>query len=203
MDEAALIEQAKQGDLDSFNRLVLAYQTSVFNVAYRIMGDSDSAADAAQDAFISAYKKLQTYRGGSFKSWLFRIATNACYDELRRRKRRPAASLDALMVLDTGPDAQGEAQLASDSETPEAFAERSELSAAIQNCLNALPDEQRMVVVLSDVQGMDYSEVAAAMQVALGTVKSRIARARAKLRDCLSRTRELLPASMRLNEEIS
>ena len=201
MDEPALIRDAQRGDLESFNRLVLEYQSTVYNVAYRIMGDGDSASDAAQDAFISAYKNIRGYRGGSFKSWLMRIVTNACYDELRRRKRRPASSLDALAVVETGPDAEGEAQLVSEIESPESHAERVELAATIQNCLDHLPDDQRLAVVMCDVQGMDYGEVAAAMRVALGTVKSRIARARAKLRDCFRQHRELLPAALRLDEE--
>jgi RNA polymerase sigma-70 factor (ECF subfamily) len=130
-----------------------------------------------------------------------RIVTNACYDELRRRKRRPAASLEALTVVETGPDAEGEAQLVSEAESPESHAERVELVDAIQHCLDALPDDQRMAVVMCDVQGMNYSEIAASMRTALGTVKSRIARARLKLRDCLQHAQELLPAAYRLGEE--
>ncbi|MGD8553633.1 MAG: sigma-70 family RNA polymerase sigma factor, partial [Anaerolineales bacterium] len=96
MDESELIQEAKRGDLDSFNRLVLAYEGITYGVAYRIMGDKESAEDATQDAFISAYKALKSFRGGSFRSWLLRIVTNACYDELRKRKRKPASSLDDL-----------------------------------------------------------------------------------------------------------
>ena len=96
MDEAALIKKAQDGDVAAFNRLVLKYQEAVYNVAYRIMGDPQSAEDATQEAFISAYKALKRFRGGNFKSWLMRIATNACYDELRRRKRRPQTSLDKI-----------------------------------------------------------------------------------------------------------
>ena len=201
MDEPVLIKEAQRGDLDSFNRLVLEYQSVVYNVAYRIMGEADSASDAAQEAFISAYKNIGGYRGGSFKAWLLRIVTNACYDELRRRKRRPAASLEALTVVDTGPDAEGEAQLVSEAESPESHAERVELADAIQHCLDALPDDQRMAVVMCDVRGMEYGEIAASMGTALGTVKSRIARARLKLRGCLQHAQELLPAAYRLGEE--
>src|SRR5262245_16559951 len=193
MDEPVLIRESQRGDLTAFNRLVLEYQSALYNVAYRIMGDVDSASDATQEAFISAYKNIGGYRGGSFKGWLMRIVTNACYDELRRRKRRPAASLDALAVVATGPGPAGEAQLASESESPESHAERVELGGAIQHCLDALPDDQRTAVILCDVQGMDYSEIAGAMHTALGTVKSRIARARLKLRDCLQHHQELLP----------
>lgn len=89
MDEKALIQDALQGDLDAFNRLVLAYQDRVYNQAYRVLGESQAADDATQEAFISAYKNLRSFRGGSFRAWLLRIVTNACYDELRRRKRRP------------------------------------------------------------------------------------------------------------------
>src|SRR3990170_790923 len=96
MDEAELILEAQRGDLDSFNRLVLAYQTQVYNLAYRIFGDANSAADAAQEAFLAAYRGLKAFRGGSFRSWLLRIVTNICYDELRGGKRRPAASLEAI-----------------------------------------------------------------------------------------------------------
>ncbi len=201
MDEPALIHQAQNGDLNAFNRLVLEYQTQVYNLAYRIMGDEASAADAAQEAFISAYKHIGYYRGGSFKAWLLRIVTNACYDELRRRKRRPATSLDALTVLPEGPDAESEAALVSKEESPEAFVQRREVARAIQNCLDHLPEDMRTVVVLSDVQGMDYAEIAESVGAALGTVKSRLSRARARLRDCLQTVRELLPAAYRLEEE--
>ncbi len=198
MDEPALILDAQRGDLNAFNRLVLEYQTPVYNLAYRIMGEGDSAADAAQEAFISAHKHIRHYRGGSFKAWLMRIVTNACYDELRRRKRRPAASLDALAVVNEGPDAESEAALVSRDESPEDHVQRRELAREIQNCLNRLPEDMRVVVVMADVQGMDYAEIAAGTGVALGTVKSRLSRARARLRTCLQNVRELLPAAYRL-----
>lgn len=201
MDEPALIQSAQRGDLDAFNRLVLEYQTVVYNLAFRIMGDGPSADDATQEAFISAYRKIHTYRGGSFKAWLMRIVTNACYDELRHRKRRPAASLEALDVVDPGPDADSQARLVSQGESPEAHVQRQELASALQRCLNALPDEMRIVTVMADVQGFDYEEIAQAMGTALGTVKSRLSRARVRLRDCLQSHRELLPAAFRLKEE--
>ncbi len=204
MDEQALIHEAQDGGLDAFNRLVLEFQTIVYNLAYRIMGDSDSANDATQEAFISAYKNLKYYRGGSFKAWLLRIVTNACYDELRRRKRRPAASLEALTVVEKGPDADSEASLISHDETPEDYAQRRELSTQIQLCIDHLPDDMRSVVVMSDVMGMDYAEIAASIGAALGTVKSRLSRARARMRDCLRQNVwELLPANFRLEEETS
>jgi RNA polymerase sigma-70 factor (ECF subfamily) len=205
MDEPALILEAQAGDLNAFNRLVLEYQTTVYNLAYRIMGEGDSASDAAQEAFISAYKNLKHYRGGSFKAWLLRIVTNACYDELRRRKRRPAASLEALTVVEKGPDAESEASLVSADESPEDRVQRRELAAHLQHCLDELPEDMRTVVVMSDVMEMEYAEIASSTGAALGTIKSRLSRARARLRDCLrnSENWELLPRTFRLEEETS
>jgi RNA polymerase sigma-70 factor, ECF subfamily len=200
MDEPGLILDAQRGDLNAFNRLVLEYQTPVYNLAYRILGETDAAADAAQEAFISAYKHIGYYRGGSFKAWLMRIVTNACYDELRRRKRRPVASLEALAVVNEGPDSEAEASVVSKDESPEDHVQRRELAREIQNCLNHLPEDMRVVVVMCDVQGMDYAEIAASTGLALGTVKSRLSRARARLRDCLQKVRELLPSVYRLED---
>jgi RNA polymerase sigma-70 factor (ECF subfamily) len=196
MDENTLIQEARRGDLNAFNRLVMAYQDLVYNQAYRLIGEPDGAADAAQDAFISAYRNLDGYRGGSFKAWLLRIVTNACYDELRRRKRRPTTPLEPLDEDDE--EIESPRWLADPSETPEQTAERAELNQAIQHCLNNLPDEFRAVVVLVDIQGMDYTEAAAVAGAPLGTIKSRLARARLRLRDCLQGAQELLPAAFRL-----
>lgn len=203
MDELGLIHSAQKGDVNAFNRLVLEYQTLAYNVAYRIMAEADAAADATQEAFISAYKHIDSYRGGSFRGWLMRIVTNACYDELRRRKRRPAVSLEELTTNLEGEKNDSDAVLASTEELPEERTQRKELATALQNCLNNLPDDMRTVTVLCDVQGMDYAEIAEATGVALGTVKSRLSRARARLRDCLQDVRELLPAVYRLGDEAS
>ncbi len=189
-DEQALIRDAQRGSLDAFNELVLRYQNQAYNVAYRIMGDGDSAADAAQEAFISAFRAISGYRGGSFRAWLMRIVTNACYDELRRRKRRPTSSLDALYVTDAAP---GET-LVNGAESPEAYAQRQDLNRVLHDGLQTLPPEQRVVLVLSDVQGYDYREIAEVTGVSLGTVKSRLSRARAKMRDFLLAEGELLPS---------
>ena len=195
MDETTLIAYAKDGDLTSFNRLVLTYQDYAYNVAYRIMGEHASAEDAVQDGVIKAYKNLRRFRGGSFKSWLLRIVTNTCYDELRRRKRRPTTPLEPTSSDDE--IIENPKWLADPSESPEDFAVRAELSRAIQDCLDGLSDDFRTVVVLVDVEGMDYSEAAEVAGTPLGTVKSRLARARSSLRDCLQGFGELLPAAFR------
>ena len=199
MDEAALITDAQHGDLDSFNRLVLAYQDMLFHTALRILGDEDLAADATQEAFISAFRSLNSYRGGSFKAWLMRTVTNACYDELRRQKRRPSIPLEP--TNDDDEEIESPRWLADSSMAPEEKFEAAELEHAIQHCLESLPVDFRTVVVLADIQGMDYSEVAISARVPLGTIKSRLARARLRLRECLQDFRELLPTAFRLEEE--
>lgn len=198
MDEQALIKQALDGEVDAFNRLVLAYQDLAYNVAYRMLSDEDLAADAVQNAFISAYRNLRTYRGGSFKAWVMRMVTNGCYDELRRQKRRPTVPLEPVNNED-GEEIDSPRWLASDDPSPEQSFDQAELEHAIQHCLDNLSPEFRAVVILVDVQGMDYEEVSQSVRTPLGTIKSRLARARLKLRDCLQAFQELLPAQFRLD----
>lgn len=198
MDEPTLIHEAQRGDLDSFNTLVLAYQDALFNTALRILSDEELAADATQEAFISAFRAIKSYRGGSFKAWLLRTVTNACYDELRYRKRRPTTPLEP--DTDDGDEMETPRWLADPAMTPEQQAEAEELEHAIQHCLESLPVEFRAVVVLADIQGLDYCEVAQAARVPLGTIKSRLARGRLRLRECLQGFWELLPPAFRLQE---
>jgi RNA polymerase sigma-70 factor (ECF subfamily) len=197
MDESALIIAAQDGDVDAFNRLVLAYQDLVYTQAYRMIGENAAAADTAQDAFISAYHHIRSFRGGSFKAWLLRIVTNACYDELRRRKRRPTVALEP--VDESGEEIESPHWMEDPTETPEAHLDRAELNNAIQHCLEGLPVEFRAAVVLVDIQGMDYIEAATVIGKPLGTIKSRLARARLRLRDCLQGFTELLPVIYRLD----
>ena len=196
MDEPALIQQAQSGDVTAFNGLVMHYQSLAYNVAYRIMGEPQAAEDMTQEAFISAYKALNRFRGGSFKAWLMRIVTNSCYDELRRHKRQPQSSLDELTE-----ENESFTFLRSKAEGPEEHQQQMELVQAIENCLQGLPDEQRVTAVLCDVEGYDYNEIADIVGVSLGTVKSRISRARSKLRECLQGARELLPSNYRLETD--
>lgn len=194
-EESQLIRQAQRGDLEAFNALVLHYQDRAYTVAYRIMGDEASAADMAQDAFITAFRRLDSYRGGSFRAWLLRIVTNTCYDELRRRKRRPATSFEDMAgaEMDDGPP------LPDHSPTPEQVAQQNELNRAIQNCIEGLGEAQRIILVLSDIEELSYQEVADIAGVKVGTVKSRLSRARVSVRDCLQTFQELLPSAYRLN----
>jgi len=196
MDEPGLIQAAKKGDLQAFNRLVLGYQDMVYNQAFRMMGEIESAEDATQDAFILAFRHIRGFRGGSFKAWLLRIVTNVCYDELRRRKRRPTVALEPMDENEE--EIESPHWLADPNESPEEVSERREMSLALQQCLDQLPIEFKTVVVLVDVQGLDYEEAAQVIHKPLGTVKSRLARARSRMRDCLRGFWELLPAAIRL-----
>ena len=202
MDEPALIADAQRGGrrgLDEFNTLVLAYQSQVYNVAYRILGDEATAADATQDTFISAFKHIREFRNassaGSFKSFLLRSATNACFDKLRYDKRRPASSLEGMSEDDDEPGSNE--FLPSADENPADAAERSDIRRHIEHGLRLLPPDQRAAFVLSDLQHLNYEEIADVMQTSLGTVKSRLSRARAKLRDYLLSQEELLPEKYR------
>lgn len=192
-EEQRLVEAGQRGDVEAFNQLVRTYEGRVYNLCYRMLGDADAAADVTQDTFISAYRNLNRFRGGLFRSWLFRIATNACYDALRARKRRPSVSLNATSDVEDDAPAF---DIADSAESPDDFALRRELSAAIQRGIEQLPEDQRIVVILSDVQGLAYEEIAEVTNTNLGTVKSRLSRARARLRDIL-RAGELLPSKFR------
>lgn len=192
-----LIIQAQSGDIESFNELVLHFQDYIYTVTYRIMGDSPSASDAAQDTFLAAFRKLDTFKGGNFRAWLARIATNTCYDELRRQKRRPQDYLDDL----PGAEMYDEPPIAADSPSPEQEAQRSDLNQAIQDCIMALNDDQRIALVMSDVEGYAYQEIADMVDTTLGTVKSRLSRARLSVRRCLQAVQELLPSEFRYTSE--
>ena len=195
MEETELITRAVDGDLDAFNHLVLQHQEVAYNVAYRIMSDENAAADATQEAVISMYRKLDTYRGGSFKSWFLRIVTNACYDELRRQRRRPTIPIEP--ETNEGELVESPEWLEDKSAGPEEVLGSSEIENAIQHCLTGLEQKFRVVITLVDVSGEDYESVARIIGTPIGTVKSRLARARLKMQQCLQGFRELLPDQFR------
>jgi RNA polymerase sigma-70 factor (ECF subfamily) len=183
-DEAAVIARAAAGDRTAFTQLMEHYQSACFGLARRLLNDADQAADATQDAFIHAYRAIGSYRGGVFRSWLLRITANASYDILRRAQRRPSSPL---------PDPEEGAPELPDAHAvnPLAEATKSELYRHLEVALRRLPEDQRTAVVLCDVYGMDYNEVAAMTKSALGTVKSRIHRGRLRLRELMAEHREL------------
>ncbi len=176
-DDEALVRAAQHGDLDAYNRLVRAYERQAYAVALRLMRRPELAEDATQDAFIQAYRALDTFRGGSFRAWLMRIVTNRCYDVLRSATRRAADSLDDQM-FETEPHWSSIAA----PDDPVGRATEAELGRLLEGALAHLPDDQRLAVILCDMQGYAYEEAAAIMGVAIGTVKSRLSRARAALR---------------------
>jgi RNA polymerase sigma-70 factor (ECF subfamily) len=183
--DRALVEQALKGDLDAFNRLVELYQDYLFAVTVRMLGDREAAADAVQEAFFSAYRNLARFRGDAFRSWLTRIALNAATDTLRVKKRRPA---------DPYPEWEDDSWQppADPAENPERTAMASARSRIIAAALQQITPDQRTAIVLFDVEGYDYQEIADMTGVSLGTVKSRIHRGRLALRDLLAGDLELL-----------
>ncbi len=191
-DEPELISRSRNGDLDAFNVLVERYQRPLYNLCLRMLAAPEAAEDATQDAFIHAFRSVNTFRGGSFRAWLFRIGANACYDEMRRRRSRPAVSLDEPHGEEGQP-----IDVADSAPVPAEHLERKELAEALQAALSRLPADQRLAIVLADVQGLDYSEIAVAMDCSLGTVKSRISRGRQQLRIILRACGELLPSRLR------
>jgi RNA polymerase sigma-70 factor (ECF subfamily) len=197
--DAPLVAAAARGDTVAFNRLVLRYQDQAYTLCYRLTGNADDAADATQEAFLSAYRHIAELRGGTFRSWLLRIAANCCYDLHRQRRRRPTDSLDQRQVDESTDSAPLE--IADPAIGPEDLALRGELESVVQASLLTLPEDQRLAVVLCDLYGFDYQAISAMTAVELGTVKSRINRGRRRLRDYLLTQRELLPSAYRLREE--
>lgn len=191
--EQTLVQASKQGDIEAFNQLVHMYEGRVYGLACRMLGDRDAAADVAQETFISAYRALNRFRDGSFIAWLLRIATNACYDVLRKQQRRPTTSIDQLLA---GDEVRTPRQFADPAPGLDERMLTQELGEEIQAGLMTLPADQRAVLILCDIQNYSYEEVSTATDTNLGTVKSRLSRARAKLRDYL-RERELLPSQYR------
>jgi len=198
MEEFDLIQHAKSGDLDAFNQLVLAYQGQVYNLACRMLSDHMAADDITQNTFINAHRHIKSFRSGSFRAWLLRIAANQCYDELRRAKRRPTQPLTHV-DMESGEEFDDPVWLADDGELPEDFLQSKELEAAIQRCIDQLKANFKAMLILIDIQGMDYKEASSVSNTPIGTVRSRLARARDKVQKCLQGIGELLPVKYRLN----
>lgn len=193
ISESLLVRTAQQGDLDAFNLLVLNYQDMLYRIALRIVHDEFVAEDAVQDALILAFRNLRSFRGGSFRSWLARVTVNASYDELRRRKRHLAQPLE--LFNHDGDEVESPPWMTDPAPGPGEMAEYSVMRNAIQRCIQALSPDYRLMVILVDIEGMSYEETARIARVPVGTVKSRLARARMQLRGALRAFQDLLPAA--------
>ena len=197
MDEQTLIQAAQLGDLGAFNQLVLRYQDFLFHIALNILHDEDAAADVAQQAFLSAFRSLRTFRGGSLRSWLGRIVVNASYDDLRRYARERTLPLGIYNQYDEEIESLW---LTDPNPSPESQAELGALLEVIQTSLQKLPEQYRLALLLVDVEGLSYEEAAATLNVPKGTIKSRLARARDLLRKFLQRYPDLVATAYIFNK---
>lgn len=178
-EEAKIIRAVLVGNTNAFDDLVREYQNQVYRIALKMTGNEEDAFDLSQETFLKAYRSLGSFRGESgFGSWLYRMAANLCIDFLRRRKRRGADKV--LSLDDTEPDGRSR-EVPDRRYEPQAALERRELRESVRAGLQRLPDEQRLILILRNVEGLSYQEIAEVLKLELGTVKSRIARARARL----------------------
>ncbi len=188
----------RSGHSQCYNCIIESFQTQAYNLARRMLSDWALAEDAVQESLVSGYRAFHQFRGDNLNAWLMRIVANTCRDMLRSKKARPTVPLDPLPADDMEPSSVlSVVNMPSREESPEDYAERRELNRAIQGGLDALPQDQRMSLLLVDVQGMSYEEAALVMACSLGTVKSRISRGRRGLRDILRGAGELLPSRFR------
>lgn len=185
MDDRDLVGRARRGDREAFTQLIVQYQVPLYNMALRMVGRPDDAADIAQEAFLRAWEKIRTLRDAPFKSWLFQIAANLCYDHFRRGRRYGVMPEDEQSgkVIGLGPPAPD----------PQERAEANERNRLVRESIGQLEHDMRIAIILRDINGMSYDEIATVLRVPLGTVKSRIARARAQVQQCLQRYPDLFP----------
>ena len=176
--EAQIVRKVLQGDVNAFERLVTEYEKAVYAIAQRMTGNAEDAADMTQETFIKAYNSLQSFRGDSkFSVWLYRIASNVCLDFLRSRSRKPTVSLS----VEDDEGEEGQLDIADESQSPELLMERGLTRDAVRRGLDTLPPDYRQILLLREIQGLSYDEIAAVLEIEVGTVKSRIFRARKRL----------------------
>ena len=179
--EAELIQQSCAGNMDAFEQLILQYERRVYTIAYKYMGNHEDASDMAQEAIIKAYQSIGSFRGdAAFGTWLGKITANQCLDELRKRKKRQTTSLEDTLELEEG---SVKKEIESPAATPEEHAIRQETASYMQMLISELKEEYRAVVILRELEGYSYEEIADILSCSLGTVKSRISRARLYLKE--------------------
>jgi RNA polymerase sigma-70 factor, ECF subfamily len=182
-DEQAILLQASTGDLEAYNQLVKRYEDLAYRHAYTLVGDPDLAADATQESFIKAFQAINTFRGGSFRAWLLRIVTNSAYDLFRRFRRQPTRTL--FPEGEDGEEMESPSWIADPAASVQAIVEQNEFTRDIYRTLAELPAVYRTVLTLVDVHELEYQEAARALNVPVGTVKSRLARARLQMKQRL------------------
>jgi RNA polymerase sigma-70 factor (ECF subfamily) len=187
-DDRDLVGRARRGDREAFTQLIVQYQVPLYNMALRMVGKPDDAADITQEAFLRAWEKIRTLREAPFKAWLFQIAANLCYDHFRRGRR-----YGVMPDEETRPTSNVVLGIATPD--PQERAEANERTRLVRDSIQALDHDMRIAIVLRDVNGMAYDEIAGVLGVPLGTVKSRIARARAQVQERLQQHPELFPTS--------
>ena len=184
MDEEKLLQRAMRGDAQAFNDLMGLHEGRMYAVALRMCGTREDAQDCLQEAMLRVYRSIGSFKAqSSFATWVYRITMNTCLDELRRRKSRPGTSLDGLLDSGWSPS--------DDRDTPEQHAVRAEKRAGIMRMIRELPEDMRAAIVLRDLQGLPYEEIAQALGTNVGTIKSRISRARERLRGKIAQAPEL------------
>lgn len=197
--ECELIKKSQQGDIEAFEKLIVSHEKKVYNIAYRYMGNREEAEDLAQEAFIRVYRAINGFRGeAAFSTWLYHIVSNVCRDALRKNLRRVEDSLDCAVTTEKG---ELQREVADWSMSPEPIYENHELGEFIQGLINQLTPEYKAVIIMREIQEMSYEEIAAALDCSLGTVKSRLSRARKALRNKIEGSRELSDISCRLHKQ--
>ena len=177
-EELAVIRRVQNGDANAFEALVSAYEKNVYNLALRMMGNAQDAEDMAQEAFLKAYNSLPSFRGDSkFSVWLYRIVSNVCLDQLRKKSKRPTVSLS--MEDEDGEETQ--LDLPDTAQSPEEVLEKKLTREAVRRGLAQLPEDARQILLLREIQGLSYEEIGETLGLEAGTVKSRIFRARKRL----------------------
>ena len=187
MQESELIKKAKKGDIAAFEELVRLHEKKVYTIAYKYMGNYEDAGDITQETFIKAYQVIETFRGeASFGTWVYRIAANKALDELRKRKKFQITSLEEEIELEAGSVSK---EIAGEDATPEEYYLQQETGEYLQQLLNEMREEYKVVIIMREVEGRTYEEIAKALDCSLGTVKSRLSRARNHLKEKIMQDR--------------
>lgn len=188
-NEKILLEKAKRGDIEAFELLIERYQKKVFTIALKMLGNYDDASELAQEALIKVFKSIKNFKEeSSFSTWIYRIVTNTCLDELRKRKKRQVIYIDEDI---SNADGEIKREIVDHSMTPEYITEKKELKKAVNEAIMSLSEEHRTVIILRDIQGMSYEEIAKITNCPEGTIKSRINRARLSLKEIFTKHKEL------------